>query len=112
MRRFALLAFVLLIFIADHISAAPCGGATGILQATPPKLIYGSIPVHASKSLLMTISNLDPSNPLNVTVINSQNSRFVVMHPSIPFCVAANSHIDLEVVFTPKQPGLVVSKIK
>lgn len=91
----------------------PCTDVTGLIQVSPPALDFGDVSVGSSKSLSFRITNVDPASGMNILILQPQNSRFqIVGAPHVPFCITPGKSIDIQVVFTPKQAGVVVSKIR
>jgi hypothetical protein len=80
----------------------PAHAATSTQQLTssPSMLRFGSIDLGKSESLLITLTNTNPTS-VTITDISSSNSEFSTAELSMPMVVPAGQSVDVNVIFTP-----------
>ncbi|HSE39559.1 MAG TPA: FG-GAP-like repeat-containing protein [Acidobacteriota bacterium] len=116
MRRSLLYFLLLIIIIATHsliYAQSNCVDVTGTPTVNPLSLDFGEVEVgKTSSTKTFQLANVDRTSPMQVTEINSLNSRFqIVSAPSLPFCLAPAESVTIGVQFVPLSEGLVVSRI-
>ncbi len=80
---------------------------------SPSKLAFGHVTIGEQKSLVFRIQNGDNGAETRIDSIQSLNKRFeVTSTPKLPYCLANDKFVDIEVTFTPVDELELVSQIK
>ncbi|HSE39558.1 MAG TPA: choice-of-anchor D domain-containing protein, partial [Acidobacteriota bacterium] len=107
------LLFTLIIATHSNIFAqSSCPDDSGEPSVSDSSLNFGDVEVgETSSTLSFVLTNSDEFDGMNVTEINSLNSRFQVDHPNLPICLGPFETLTVHVQFVPLSEGLVVSRI-
>jgi hypothetical protein len=79
-------------------------------SATPATVSFGQVPVGATATLPVVLSNLRRTN-IDLRAYEIQGSAFSVVEPALPVVIAPGQNITLTVAFKPKTSGLTSGEI-